>query len=310
MMNRSIFTTFSLLFLLFFQPTTAQNQATPQTSSPEAALRLAHLVPEAQDVTVLIDGTLVFQGVTSGLVTGYTLVGAGEHQVVLMPVAAETTGAETAGTGATGGAGAAPLAAVTVTTEAGSYYTVVVTEAADEAADEATAGATTDDASDATGGAPVPGVVAQAIEPADPSGDLALELITFTDTLGDFPPAGEALLRVVHVSPDAPAATLVAAPEGSQGVASETNNDPAALQAIQGTALVTNLPFGNSSPYTPFAADTYHFQIQTANGVAVLDLPDTLIEAGTVYTVYVSGRSASTLTANVSVDALVSQVLE
>ena len=301
MMNRSIFTTFSLLFLLFFQITTAQSQTTPQASSPEAALRLAHLVPDVQDVTVLIDGTLVFQGVTSGLVTGYTLVGAGEHQVVLMPVAAETTGAEV-----TGGADAAPLAAVTVTTEAGSYYTVVVTEAADEAASQAT----TDDASDATGGAPVPGVIAQAIEPADPSGDLALELITFTDTLGDFPPAGEALLRVVHVSPDAPAATLVAAPEGSQGVASETGDDPAALPAIQGSALVANLPFGNSSPYTPFAADTYHFQVQTANGVAVLDLPDTLIEAGTVYTVYVSGRSASTLTANVSVDALVSQVLE
>ena len=303
-MNRSIFTTLSLtsslFFLLFFQTTTAQGQSAPQASSPEAALRLAHLVPDAQDVTVLVDGTITFQGVVSGLVTGYTLVGAGEHQVVLMPVASETTGAET-----TGGADAAPLAAVTVTTEPGSYYTVVVTEAADEAATQATTQAAADNASDATGGAPVPGVVAQAVE----SGS-TLELITFTDTLGDFPPAGEALLRVVHVSPDAPAATLIAAPEGSQGAASETGDDPAALQAIQGTALVANLPFGNSSPYTPFAADTYHFQVQTANGVAVLDLPDTLIEAGTVYTVYVSGRSASTLTANVSVDALVSQVLE
>ena len=297
MVKRPIFV-ISVVLLLFFQGVTAQAQAPSQASSPEAALRLAHLVPEAQDVTVLIDGTLVFQGVASGFITGYTLMSAGDHQVVLMPTAEEATGA-----GTTGGADAAPLAAVTVTTEAGSYYTVVVTEAADGAPTNAATGAATENASEASGGAPVPGVIAQATE----SGNSALELITFTDTLGDFPPAGEALLRVVHASPGAPAATLVAAPQG-QGVTSEAG-DPAALPAIRGTALVTNVPFGSSSLYTPFAANTYHFQIQTADGAAVLDLPDTLIEAGTVYTVYVSGRSA-TLTANVSVDALVSQVLE
>ncbi len=295
-MNRAITALSFLLVFMLFQSTTAQEEAATPASGPEAAVRVAHLVPGAPDVTILIDGEPVFPEVVPGLVTGYTLLPTGEHQLTVLPADDPATGAATGGTSS-----AAPLAAVTLTTEAGSYYTIVVTETADaDVPDEAFAAAPGE-----TGGAFVRGTIASETQATGG----AYELVTFTDTLGDFPPAGDALVRVIHVSPDAPAVLLVATPEGSQNAPSGADS-PAALPLIEGPALVTNLPFAFSSAYTALAADTYHLQVQTANGVAVLDLPDTSIEAGTVYTFYLSGRSASTLAMNVSVDALVSQAFE
>ena len=290
-MNRAV-VTLSLFFAFTFFQATAQEGGGAPAPGPEAALRVAHLAPDAPEVTVLVDGELTFGGVAPGLVTGYALVGEGEHQITILPASEDATGT----TPVTGGGAPAALVVATVTTEAGFYYTVAVTEAA---AGEGNAG---------TGetGAFVRGVVAGEAQPAGAGG--ALELVTFTDTLGDFPPAGEALVRMVHVSPDAPAVTLVVAPEGS--APSAASGDPAALEPLAGSAFVTGLPFAFASAYAPLAAGIYDLQAQTANGVALLDLSDTLIEAGTVYTLYLSGRSASTLAMNASVDALVSQAIE
>ena len=290
-MNRVI-TMLGLFFALVFFQATAQEGGAP-APGPEAALRIAHLVPDTPEVTVLVDGEIAFGGVVPGLVTGYTLVPEGEHQITILPAVSEDV---TGTSPATGGDAPAALVVATVTAEAGSYYTVALTEAA-AGAGEAAAGET---------GAFVRGVVARGAQPAGADG--ALELVTFTDTLGDFPPAGEALVRVIHVSPDAPAVTLVIAPEGSAPAAAGA--EPGALTPVEGPAFVTGLPFASASAYAPLAADTYNLQAQTANGVALLDLPDTLIEAGTVYTLYLSGRSASTLAMNASVDALVSQAFE
>ena len=79
----------------------------------------------------------------------------------------------------------------------------------------------------------------------------------------------------------------------------------------QGSALVSSLQTGNASDYVAVPAGTYQLQVQTADGGnVVLDIPNSTLESGVVYTFYAFGSATQgTLAVNVSVDALVAQQL-
>ncbi len=304
--------TFTSLFSLAFAQE-GQTQAAQVT-----AIRVAHLAPDAQEVDILVDGEVAFAGVGAGTVSGYRLLPAGEHQLEVVPlggvaeVPAATGGVGVAPTtpGATGGVAepagpvpVTPLVSATITAEAGGYYTVVATSAPTQGA--ATGGAEVD----VTGGE-VAGEVGAPVN---------LELAVFTDPLTALPPSGQALVRVVHASPDAPAVTIVAAsPEEVQAAATGGVTGagtggvaPEGPQAIQGQTLVSGLSYNTASEYAALPAGSYQLQARTDDGTVALDLPDTLIDAGTAYTFYIFGSVVEgTLSANVSVDALIAQELE
>ena len=79
----------------------------------------------------------------------------------------------------------------------------------------------------------------------------------------------------------------------------------------QGSTLVSSLQTGNASDYVAVPAGTYQLQVQTADGGnVVLDIPNSTLESGVVYTFYAFGSATQgTLAVNVSVDALVAQQL-
>ena len=85
---------------------------------------------------------------------------------------------------------------------------------------------------------------------------------------------------------------------------------PAEAQTqVQGQTLVSNLSTGNASSYVAVPAGTYQLQVQTAEGGnVVIDIPNSALEGGVVYTFYAFGSpTQGTLAINVSVDALVAQ---
>ncbi len=86
------------------------------------------------------------------------------------------------------------------------------------------------------------------------------------------PAAGQAKVRVLHASPDAP------------------NVDVAVKN---GPVLVANLPFGNASGYLSVPAGTYDLEVRAAGTTFVaLPLPGTKLEAGKIYTVIAADRLA------------------
>jgi hypothetical protein len=99
------------------------------------------------------------------------------------------------------------------------------------------------------------------------------------------PAAGQAHLRVVHASPDAPNVDVFA--EGA-GV------------------VVSDLAFKEASEYLPLAAGSYNLEIRPAGSMtAVLDLNGVQLEAGKVYTAFAVGLAEGepTLTVNLTTDA-------
>ena len=106
---------------------------------------------------------------------------------------------------------------------------------------------------------------------------------------------------------DAQAGVVVTTEAATGGAVAEA---PADAQAqVQGQTLVTSLTTGNASSYVAVPAGTYQLQVQTAEGGnVVIDIPDSTLEGGVVYTFYAFGSpSQGTLAINVSVDALVAQ---
>lgn len=86
------------------------------------------------------------------------------------------------------------------------------------------------------------------------------------------PASGKAHVRVVHLSPDAPAVNI--------GVQGSTTN------------LFTNLSFKEATAFIPVDAGTYNLQVKlTSNNTVVLTVPATLA-AGKIYTVFARGYVA------------------
>lgn len=95
-----------------------------------------------------------------------------------------------------------------------------------------------------------------------------IEAVVFQDDLTT-PATGQAHVRVVHLSPDAPAVNI-----GVQGSA---------------TNLFSNIAFKGSTAFAPVPAGTYNLEVRVAsNGAVALTVPATL-EAGKIYTVFARG---------------------
>lgn len=87
------------------------------------------------------------------------------------------------------------------------------------------------------------------------------------------PAAGKAHVRVIHASPDAPAV---------------------AVKVAGGPTLIESLAFPNASQYLPVDAGSYNLQVTPAGANdVVLDLPNTQLQAGTIYDVFAVGQLAN-----------------
>ena len=96
----------------------------------------------------------------------------------------------------------------------------------------------------------------------------SIEAVVLEDNL-TAPAAGKAHVRVVHLSPDAPAVNI-----GVQGLP---------------TNLFTNLSFKNATAFTPVDAGSYTLEVKLAsNNAVVLTVPATLA-AAKIYTVFARG---------------------
>lgn len=87
------------------------------------------------------------------------------------------------------------------------------------------------------------------------------------------PAAGKAHVRVIHASPDAPAVDV---------------------KVAGGPTLISGLAFPSASDYLPVDATSYNLQVTPAGGSAVvIDLPNTALQAGTIYDVVAVGQLAN-----------------
>jgi hypothetical protein len=103
------------------------------------------------------------------------------------------------------------------------------------------------------------------------------------------PAAGKTHIRVVHASPDAPNVDIFATGAG---------------------VVVPNLAFKANSGYLPLDAGTYDLQVRVAGTETVaVDLPDTALAAGTIYTAFAVGLADGqpALTVNLTADAVAQQ---
>lgn len=99
-----------------------------------------------------------------------------------------------------------------------------------------------------------------------------VETRVFEDDLSA-PPAGQAKVRVLHFSPDAPGADV---------------------EVIDGPTLVQDLAFGEASPYLDVDAATYDLRLVTSGATTIIvQLPDTTFDADTIYDVAAVGRLAN-----------------
>ena len=113
----------------------------------------------------------------------------------------------------------------------------------------------------------------------------SIEPVVYVDN-NAAPAAGKGHVRVIHLSPDAPAVDIFA--EGA-GV------------------VVPNLAFKAASDYLPLDAATYNIQVRVADTVTVaLNVGAVPVEAGKVYTVFAIGLANGTpaLSAKLTTDAV------
>lgn len=104
------------------------------------------------------------------------------------------------------------------------------------------------------------------------------------------PTEGNAHLRFIHGSPDAP---------------------PVDITLTDGTVLIADTAFGEASSYLPVAAGTYDLQVRLAGtNTVVLDLPGITVDNRTVYTAYATGFAGGSpaLSAVISEDAGIARV--
>ncbi len=97
--------------------------------------------------------------------------------------------------------------------------------------------------------------------------------LVFEDDL-TAPAAGNAHVRFIHLSPDAPAVDIT---------------------LTDGTIVFGNYEFKQATAFTPLAAGTYDLQVRVAGTTTVaLDLPGIALEEGKIYTVFAKGTLSGT----------------
>ncbi|MXV52938.1 DUF4397 domain-containing protein [Pedobacter sp. HMF7647] len=97
------------------------------------------------------------------------------------------------------------------------------------------------------------------------------------------PASGKAKVRFVHLSPAASASVDIAVQNGSK--------------------LATNLAYKGATAFSEIDGGTYNLQLSAAGSVtSALSIPNVTIEAGKIYTVYISGSTAATISSHVIVN--------
>ncbi len=85
----------------------------------------------------------------------------------------------------------------------------------------------------------------------------------------DAPVAGQAKVRFVHLSPDAPAVDVT---------------------LTDGTKVFPNQAFKSASGFTGLAANTYNLQVRVAGTATVaLEVPNVVLQSGKIYTIFAKG---------------------
>ena len=273
----------TLLVSLVFMVASAQQTGGAEQSGESAAVRVGHLAQGGPNVDIYIDGNQALQGVEAGTVSSYATLPSGEHQV---DVYEEGQGPSEGESG--GDVDAQPLTSSSVTLEAGQYYTVLATGAQGQGQ---TGGQ--------TGGSGEEG--------------MSVQLQVLTDDLSSLPPAGSALVRIVHAAPSAPSVNVVA--QGSATGGGTGGGETGGSQAMQGgSELASGLSFGSAGDYAEVPASSYQVQVQSADGGdVVLNLSGVQLASGVVYSFFASAPTEDSETPIVvvtSVDALVAQQME
>ena len=288
-MKRTLVTSFAMLSALVLSLAVAQD--TQETAGDIAAVRVVHFAAGVSEVDILIGGEVTFQGVAARTASGYLFVPAGDYDLEVVSIGAPAIPADETQQPAQPAQPDQPAqpaqpaevalpvtASIPITLEADSYHTVVVVDAAQEAQ--------------------------------------GLELQVITDTFADLPSASQALVRIVHASPDATPADIVAArseaqesQQATQEAQTQEGQEQEGPQPIQGQTLASNLAYTEASDYMTVPAGDYHLQVREVDTDTVtIDLPDASFEPGVVYTLYISGSDASnSLSIDLTVDALIAR---
>jgi hypothetical protein len=96
-----------------------------------------------------------------------------------------------------------------------------------------------------------------------------IEAVVVTDNLTP-PASGQAHVRFIHLSPDAPAVDVVVADEGP--------------------VLFSNQTFKQATDFTPVSAGSYNLEVRVAGtNTVVLELPNVQLTDGAIYTVFAKG---------------------
>ena len=108
----------------------------------------------------------------------------------------------------------------------------------------------------------------------------SIAAIVVEDNLA-MPAAGQAHIRFFHLSPNAPIVTV--------GTLSGATFTP----VFSNRSFETQATASANQNFTPVAAGTYTFDVQ-ANGASVLNLPNIVLQAGKIYTVFAKGLVGGT----------------
>ena len=108
----------------------------------------------------------------------------------------------------------------------------------------------------------------------------SIAAIVVEDNLA-IPAAGQAHIRFFHLSPNAPIVTV------------GTLSGVAFTPVFSNRSFETQATASANQNFTPVAAGTYTFDVQ-ANGASVLNLPNIVLQAGKIYTVFAKGLVGGT----------------
>ena len=259
---------------------------TVANAQESAAVRVAHLAQGGPNVDIYVNGSRALQGVEAGTVSSYASLPSGEHQV---DVYEEGQGPSEGETG--GSVDAQPVASSSVTLETGQYYTVLATGA---------------QGGSQTGGSSEEGA--------------SVQLQVLSDNLSNLPPAGSALVRVVHAAPSAPSVNVVAQQQAQGGETGGSTGgagggETGGSQTLQGGSdLASGLAFGSAGDYAEVPEGSYQVQVQSADGGdVIIDLSGVQLASGVIYTFFAGAPtedSETPLSVVTSVDALVAQQMQ
>ncbi len=214
--------------------------ATPTSAANQAMVRVVHAAPNVGPVDVNSGGSPVFCNVAYKGVTRYIAAAPGTFSFTIVPVSGpSTTGtpAATSSPAATGSPSGAGTPAATGSPSGGISGSATLT-------------------------------AGQAYSVVAVGTGSSVQTLALSDDLSA-PPSGQAKVRFVHASPDAPAVDVAVS---------------------GGQTLFSNVAYKNASNYATVGAGTVSLEVRpTGSTNAVLTIPNVNLNSGTVYTIYAVG---------------------